>query len=218
MFNKNDKALILKQIKTHLKIKKDVDFANFLGIKPQTLNTWYTRNTFDYDLLYAKCIDIDGNFLLTGSGNMLRNNIDLLNTENVNLPVKIRGLPLIRLEDMAGKNQEEMNALELYSDYYSIPEFNKKADYLIRISGDSMAPKYFNGDIVACKKIPLDTFIQWGKVYVMDTVQGALCKRIENIENEQMLVVSDNDKYKPFKMNRKEIRSLAIVIGVIRLE
>ena len=158
MFNKNDKALILKQIKTHLKIKKDVDFANFLGIKPQTLNTWYTRNTFDYDLLYAKCIDIDGNFLLTGSGNMLRNNIDLLNTENVNLPVKIRGLPLIRLEDMAGKNQEEMNALELYSDYYSIPEFNKKADYLIRISGDSMAPKYFNGDIVACKKIPLDTF------------------------------------------------------------
>lgn len=68
-----NKTLILKNIKRHLGYKKDVDFANFLGISPQTLASWYTRNTFDLEVLYAKCVDIDANFLLTGRGEMLRN-------------------------------------------------------------------------------------------------------------------------------------------------
>lgn len=67
-----NKTLILKNIKRHLGYKKDVDFANFLGISPQTLASWYTRNTFDLEVLYAKCVDIDANFLLTGKGEMLR--------------------------------------------------------------------------------------------------------------------------------------------------
>ena len=67
-----DKPLILSKIKEHYSFKKDSDFARFLEIKPQTLASWYTRNTFDIELLYSKCGDIDGNFLLTGKGNMLR--------------------------------------------------------------------------------------------------------------------------------------------------
>jgi len=67
-----DKTLILKKIKEHLGYKKDVDFAKYLGISPQTLASWYTRNTFDLEVLYAKCVNIDANFLLTGEGEMLR--------------------------------------------------------------------------------------------------------------------------------------------------
>ena len=34
---------------------------------------------------------------------------------------------------------------------YSIPEFEAKgANFLIRVSGDSMTPLYYNGDIIAC--------------------------------------------------------------------
>ena len=68
-----DKSLILNKIKTHFSFKSDAAFARFLDIKPQTLATWYSRNTFDIELLYAKCEGIDGNFLLTGKGEMLRN-------------------------------------------------------------------------------------------------------------------------------------------------
>jgi phage repressor protein C with HTH and peptisase S24 domain len=83
-----------------------------------------------------------------------------------------------------------------------------------------MSPKYYNGDVVACKIIPKETFIQWGKVYVMDTIQGALCKRLFPSEkgDDYIKVVSDNEKYPAFDMPKKEIRALAIVIGVIRLE
>jgi hypothetical protein len=73
MFMILDKLLILNKIKEHYSFKKDSDFARFLEIKPQTLASWYTRNTFDIELLYSKCIGIDGNFLLSGEGDMMKN-------------------------------------------------------------------------------------------------------------------------------------------------
>jgi vacuolar-type H+-ATPase subunit I/STV1 len=68
-----DKRVILREIKLYYNIKNDADFARFLGVKPQTLSSWYSRNVFDLELLYAKCVDIDANYLLTGRGEMLRN-------------------------------------------------------------------------------------------------------------------------------------------------
>lgn len=46
-----DKSLILSKIKSHLGLKKESEFANFLGIKQNTLSTWHSRNTFDIDLI-----------------------------------------------------------------------------------------------------------------------------------------------------------------------
>ncbi len=69
---KIDKELILNEIKNHLGIKKDAEFARFLGIKPQTLSSWYSRNTFDIELLYAKCEFLNAEWLLTGKGDMVK--------------------------------------------------------------------------------------------------------------------------------------------------
>ena len=70
MSNKNNKSLILNNIKEYYKFKSNTDFASFLGIAPQTLSSWYSRNTFDYDLLYSKCVGINGDYLLSGNGNL----------------------------------------------------------------------------------------------------------------------------------------------------
>ena len=67
-----DKSLILKNIKEHFFFKKDVDFAKFLGISSQTLSNWYSRNTFDAQLIYTKCENINSEWLLTGKGEMLK--------------------------------------------------------------------------------------------------------------------------------------------------
>ncbi len=63
---KIDKVLILNKIKLHYGFKSDAEFARFLTIKPQTLSSWYSRNTFDVDLVYAKCGDINPEFILVG--------------------------------------------------------------------------------------------------------------------------------------------------------
>ncbi|MCC9072483.1 helix-turn-helix domain-containing protein [Flavobacterium sp. F-65] len=79
-----NKSLILNALKAHYGYNSDSDFADFLGIKRQTLSSWHSRNTFDVELLYAKCVNIDGNFLLTGKGSIEKRNVkDMSQSENV---------------------------------------------------------------------------------------------------------------------------------------
>lgn len=50
-------------------------FAAIIGVKPQTINTWTARNTFDAELIYSKCDGISGDWLLgNGEGDMLKTN------------------------------------------------------------------------------------------------------------------------------------------------
>lgn len=78
-----DKSLILSKIKAHLGLKKESDFAKFLGIKQNTLSTWHSRNTFDIDLISQKCEFLNYNWLLTGTGEMLKKD-DLIPEEHYN--------------------------------------------------------------------------------------------------------------------------------------
>ena len=45
-------------------------FAKMLGINPQLISHWLRRNTFDNELLFAKCKGISASWLLTGEGEM----------------------------------------------------------------------------------------------------------------------------------------------------
>lgn len=83
-----------------------------------------------------------------------------------------------------------------------------------------MIPKYNSGDVVACKRVPMqDIFFQWNKVYVLDTNQGAIIKRVAKSEQEGCIkIVSENPNYEPFDLHLSQIYSIAIVIGVVRQE
>lgn len=156
------------------------------------------------------------NWLLTGEGAMLKGE---------NLPVAHQttspkeGIPLIPLSAMAGALTGEQTVLEYECERYVVPAFNG-ADFLIPVKGNSMAPTYVSGDIVACQRVPMtDLFFQWNKPYVLDTAQGALIKRIKpGSDKEHVLIVSDNEQYDPFELPYSEIHAVAMVIGIIRLE
>jgi len=91
---------------------------------------------------------------------------------------------------------------------------------LIRVSGNSMYPKYSNGDILACKPISDISFFQWGKAYVLDTDQGAIVKRLfEGKDDSSIECRSDNKEHYPaFQIPKLSIRNISIVVGVIRLD
>lgn len=46
-------------------------FASKLNIKPQTINSWLKRDTFDPELIYSNCENISAAWLLSGDGDML---------------------------------------------------------------------------------------------------------------------------------------------------
>ena len=84
MNTKINKSLILNEIKSYYNFVSDSEFAKFLGIKPQTLSSWHTRNTFDIELLYSKCENINAEYLLTGIGDIEKPNVEKkLHSESV---------------------------------------------------------------------------------------------------------------------------------------
>lgn len=94
--------------------------------------------------------------------------------------------------------------------------FFPEYDFTIIIKGDSMEPKYEGGDEVACKRIDNTSFIQWGKPHVLDTAQGILIKRTYE-DGEKIRCVSYNPEYPDFSIDKDEIYSMSLVVGLVRL-
>lgn len=217
-----DKTLILNLIKLHYKFKTDTDFANFLGITPQTLSNWKARNYIDYNIVYTKCVDIDANWLLTGTGKMLKEDFVaelLMEKADIEYP---NNIPLVSVKAIGGFGNASFAIDEKdVKEYYVIPKFkHKKIDFMIEVEGDSMTTNYNSGDIVACTILKESKFLQWYKVHVVATrEQGTMIKRVEpGADSTNLLMISDNERYKPFLVPKEEITGMALVVGVIRLE
>lgn len=180
-------------------------------------------------------------WLITGKGGMEKPNMqdslynesiiksirfseETKNTQNLihlNEPTTTyEGIPLIPIDAMAGFGNGGVQVMDYDTQKYVVPEFTElNVDFMLRVKGSSMYPKYNSGDLVACKKLVLsDIFFQWNKVYVLDTDQGALIKRIKKGSDDHLLIVSDNASYEPYELHLSKIHAIAIVLGVIRLE
>ncbi len=177
--------------------------------------------------------DISLDWLISGNGQMLRDKpISRPMSYTQQDPAQIsavsdvataykasEGIPLIPIEAMAGVLSGNSDTIMEYEcEHYVIPMF-KGAELLIPVRGDSMQPRFCSGDVVACKRLSLDTFFQWNKPYVIDSEQGVIIKRVKpGQDNEHLTMVSDNPEYPPFTIERAQIYSLALVIGVVRTE
>ena len=205
---------MLSALIQHFSAGNKAQFAKLLGITPQTVSTWLARNTFDADRIFAYCEDVNGNWLLSGKGDMLKGSGVVVEPSKDDT-----GIPLIPVEAMAGYFAGEQTVLLQECDRYVVPAF-RDADFLIYVRGDSMQPRYFSGDMVACKKLSLcDIFFQWGKVYVVDTNQGALIKKVmRGTSDDTITLVSENTKYEPFEISRQGIYNIALVMGAIHVE
>ena len=70
-----NKEQILRRLKEYKKFKSDAEFARFIGVGPTVLATWYKRNTFNIDKIANVFPEINYDFLLTGNGSMLKNEV-----------------------------------------------------------------------------------------------------------------------------------------------
>ena len=215
---------VILRLKKALNIATDIELANYLGISKSTLSNWKARNTLDLPLLFSVCEQISIDWLLTGKGSMLKNSTPK-STEVVVKKVDSNskeGIPLIPLDAIAGFPATDSSYAYMENcDRYIIPEFQDKgADFIIRVSGDSMIPLYYNGDLIACHKIHDIRFFQWGTVYVLETSQGILVKRImESTDHDDcILCTSENDTvHRPFLLPKDDIRSMSTIVGLIRI-
>lgn len=101
-------------------------------------------------------------------------------------------------------------------EYETFVDAPNKADYALRVEGDSMTPTFLDGDIIYIRSV---SDIDDGKIGVVLLDDSAAVKHIYHIDNGLMLT-SDNPKYMPINAtfeNYDNIRILGEVVSYTRM-
>lgn len=222
----NKAIIILKQDKI---IKNNDDLAKILGYNKSSISEITNGKvplSDKFIKIFCSEFGIDINFILKGEGDIYKKCKNLNepviehNSEAIlALPGDSDAIPLLETSVEAGfmkgfGDPQITNRLK----HYIVPRF-KGADFLAYVSGDSMVDKYFPGDIVGCKLIEDPTFFQWGRVYVLDTRQGGVIKKLmpSDLEDHVKAVSFNIEEYPPFDIPKSEILKVSIVLGIVRL-
>lgn len=153
--------------------------------------------------------DLNIEWLVTGIGEPLKNDA-----------VVIDSVPMVNMYALGGSLTEQLDATSVSSLERVQPPV-KGVQMAIEVSGDSMAPKYPSGSRLFCMCIDDPSFIEWGKVYVLDTTQGAIVKELRPgsaPDKVSCYSVNDNKKFAPFEVPFSSIRGIWKVLAGLILE
>lgn len=204
----------LEALIAHYSEGKPTHFAKHIGVAPSTISTWLARDSLDYDLLFAKCEMISPEWLLTGKGNMLKEE----ETEDVSAPV-------VSYDPKVGQPYYNVDFLGGFSDVYnsqvSVPDRNiivpgfDRAKLWCSVTGHSMEPKINHGDIIALRPCTLDD-IQYGEIYavVLDTIRTIKILR-KGSSKDSLRYVPINPNFDEQEFAVKRIINIFEVIGSI---
>lgn len=161
--------------------------------------------------------DLNLEWLITGNGNMFKTDISSSAQELAQAHPTVNTKPRIPYTAAAGSITNAMDGVtdaqcEQIPVIGTLPSY----DFTIIVKGNSMEPKIEGGDEVACKRVDGTSFIQWGKVHVLDTAQGILIKRIYE-DGDKIKCVSYNPEYPPFSIDKSDIYSISLVVGLLRI-
>lgn len=220
---------VIDRLKTYFQVVNDGSLADILGVKQNTLSTWRSRNAINYDLIFAKCENINLNWLIFGVGEMTISNIAISEeTSRVNryllksdISKVEESVPLYNIEAAAGvvaifDNLKTQKPLA----YLQIPNL-PKCDGAIYVVGDSMYPILKSGDIVAYKVLNNLKNIYYGEMYVLSILSDGdsfiTVKYVQESEKTGFVrLVSHNQHHQPKEIPFDCIKFAALVKASIR--
>jgi phage repressor protein C with HTH and peptisase S24 domain len=92
-------------------------------------------------------------------------------------------------------------------------------DFVIEVTGESMSPDYPSGSRVFVKRIDMEAFIEWGRVYLLDTINGSVLKVVQPSDtDERVRCVSCNPAFAPFDVRMRDIRAMYRVLLCMTLK
>lgn len=169
--------------------------------------------------------ELNMTWLLLGEGNMLRESNVTQTTNILELPKETtkkdpqsKIVPLIPISAQGGSLNDFSTSVMNY-ECEKVVSPMMDVDFAISISGDSMAPEYPSGCQVLIKRINESAFIEWGKVYVLDTCNGTIIKKLMPSESSDRVVcVSINPAYPQFEVAFKYIQGIYRVMMVMAVK
>jgi phage repressor protein C with HTH and peptisase S24 domain len=101
-------------------------------------------------------------------------------------------------------------------EFISFVDFvERSADFAIRVDGDSMYPRYNNGEVLACRILQDRNLFDYGRVYVLNTRNGCVVKKVlpSGGDPDKVLCHSENPLYPDYEISKSDILGVAVVVG-----
>lgn len=215
MGNILDKPLVLDRIKEYYKLKGNAELARFLGVAPNTITNWYGRKTFDIDVIYTKCVDIDMNWLLTGEGSMLCAESE----KEEKLPSvnqTYEGAPYFNVDFIGGFDLIVNDQTRNPDFYINYPPYNQEGVVWCNLTGHSMEPEISNGDIIALREVttPIQ-YLPAGEIYGIVTAEYRTVKRVRLSQKEGYIRLIPSNKSEEFCEQEIPISMILKVYAVL---
>lgn len=142
-------------------------------------------------------------WVMTGKEPIMNNEKEILITNEQ----EIRYVPLIPISAQGGSLDSFITSMK-DCDYEKITSPINNVDIAITVNDTSMAPEFPNGSIVFVQKVNEKAFIDWGKVYVLDTCNGIIMKTLTPSDQKEFIrcvSINDNPIYAPFDIKKDDI-------------
>lgn len=96
-----------------------------------------------------------------------------------------------------------------------VPHFQKH-DLFATCPGDAMAPRICRGYLLALRKMPIDSTIINGEIYVVDTMsQGMFLRRLIDNGNGLTFVSENQQEFPDFDLPYSDVINIFRVVGVL---
>lgn len=217
-----NKDIEINQVKTET-IKDRVKlFLEYLGISQQKFETETKLsngfvNNIGYNIsekstkrIAERYPELNITWLKSGVGSMLTtgdNEVTLETPEDDNQETTAKLVPLLPIAAQGGSLNDFVVSVK-DSDCEKVVSPIKGAQFAMPVSGDSMAPEYPNGSQIFIKRINEKAFIEWGKVYVLDTCNGTVIKILVPSEKDgyvRCLSINKDPIFAPFDVSWSDV-------------
>ena len=169
--------------------------------------------------------DLNRVWLLTGEGEMIKNNLTPQQYFGGDTEKQKSGEPQMFIVPLMpiyakGGTLDEFSRSIMEDDCEKVLSPIKGADFAITVCGDSMSPDYPSGCHILIKKIEERAFIDWGKVFVLDTVNGTIIKKLMPVSDDPSKIrcISINPEYPPYEISLEYVRGIYRVLMCMSLK
>lgn len=203
-------------------VTKDLELSNGLLGKSRKKDRDMSRKIANSATSFYS--DLSAGWLLTGEGSMLVNNS--ANPSDTSAPAapssvqeeEDNRVPLIPFEAQGGNLDGFARNGVTLAQCDTINSPFKGAQFAISVNGQSMYPNYPSGCLLFISKNMAD-WVEWGKVYVLDTENGIVVKQLvpSELGDDFVCCKSFNNapEFAPFNVPKSTIFGVYRVVGAL---
>lgn len=217
---------VIHYLKENRRIFNDADFATSIGKARSYISEVKSGKrplTEQFVLQICSAFpELSKSWLLTGEGSMLVDSSPSevkkisSDVEKTTSEEKLKQIPILPIAAQGGSLNDFTRSVKEYDcEWMSSPI--PDADFAIEVAGDSMAPEYPAGARVLIKRINESAFIEWGKVFVIDTENGVVLKKVVPADDDNCIrcvSINPHPNYAPFNIPKTSIYGMYVVLGM----